>query len=174
MTHVVQIGLHLPLPFFSAFPSLLPLLPGPRKRPASIVTRRSPQSVSSMPRLRSMPAWNMAALPVIRIPMRRKKPSFPNTHASDAPRLLTRQIRVVCQNCHPDKTNGKHILGGYGFGDNHPIMGHLDPSRKGQELGCTSCHNPHSSEKKVLLINDGPDSPANLCLQCHTKITVRP
>jgi predicted CXXCH cytochrome family protein len=53
-------------------------------------------------------------------------------------------------------------------------MGHLDPSRKGQELGCTSCHNPHSSEKKVLLVNDGPDSPANLCHQCHTKITVRP
>lgn len=97
-----------------------------------------------------------------------------NPHASDAPRLLTQQIREVCRNCHPDKTNGKHILGGYGFGDNHPIRGHLDPSRKGQELGCTSCHNPHSSDKKVLLVNDGPNSPENLCLLCHTKITVRP
>lgn len=97
-----------------------------------------------------------------------------NPHASDAPSLLTQQIPVVCQNCHPDKTNGKHILGGYGFGDNHPIMGHPDPSRKGQELGCTSCHNPHSSDKKALLVNDEPNSSENLCLLCHTKITVRP
>lgn len=97
-----------------------------------------------------------------------------NPHASDAPHLLTQQVLSVCQTCHPDKTNGKHILGGHGFGDNHPIMGHLDPSRKGQELGCSSCHNPHSSGKKALLVNDEPNSPANLCLLCHTKITVRP
>lgn len=96
-----------------------------------------------------------------------------NPHSSDAPRLLNQQIRLVCQNCHPDKTNGKHILGGYGFGDNHPIMGHLDPSHRGQELGCSSCHNPHSSGKKALLVNDEPNSPENLCLLCHTKIMVR-
>jgi predicted CXXCH cytochrome family protein len=96
-----------------------------------------------------------------------------NPHASDAPRLLTQQIRLVCQNCHPDRTSGKHILGGYGFGDNHPIMGRLDPSRKGQELGCTSCHDPHSSGRKFLLVNDRPNSPENLCFLCHTKIMVR-
>lgn len=96
-----------------------------------------------------------------------------NPHSSDAPKLLPQQIRLVCQNCHPDRTNGKHILGGYGFGDNHPIMGPLDPSRRGQELGRSSCHNPHSSGKKALLVNDEPNSPENFCLLCHTKITVR-
>ena len=97
-----------------------------------------------------------------------------NPHASDIPHLLTQQVRQLCKTCHPDKTNGKHILGGYGFGDNHPIMGKLDPSHKGQELGCTSCHNPHSSGKKSLLVNDRTDSPENLCFVCHTKIKVRP
>lgn len=97
-----------------------------------------------------------------------------NPHSTDAPRLLTQQVPVVCRTCHPDKTNGKHILGGYGFGDNHPIMGYLDPSRKGQELGCSSCHDPHSSGKKALLVNDEQNSPENICLLCHTRITVRP
>ena len=86
---------------------------------------------------------------------------------------MIHQIRLVCQNCHPDKTNGKHILVGYGFGDNHPIMGRLDPSRSGQELGCTSCHNPHSSGKKFLFVNDRPNSPDNLCFLCHTKVKVQ-
>jgi predicted CXXCH cytochrome family protein len=97
-----------------------------------------------------------------------------NPHASDAPPLLTQPLPFLCQSCHPDKTNGKHILGGYGLGDNHPIQGRIDPSRKGHELGCSSCHHPHSSRKKNLLVNDEANSPANLCLVCHTKITVRP
>jgi predicted CXXCH cytochrome family protein len=97
-----------------------------------------------------------------------------NPHSADAPRLLNQPVPFICQNCHPDKTSGKHILGGYGFGDNHPIQGRIDPSRKGQELGCASCHNPHSSQKKNLFVNDEAGSPENLCLLCHSKVAVRP
>jgi predicted CXXCH cytochrome family protein len=97
-----------------------------------------------------------------------------NPHASDTSPLLTQPVILLCQNCHPDKTNGKHILRAYGFGDNHPIQGRLDPIKKGRELSCVSCHNPHSSRKKGLLVNDAASSPAEICLVCHTKITVRP
>jgi predicted CXXCH cytochrome family protein len=97
-----------------------------------------------------------------------------NPHASDIQQLLTQPLPFLCQNCHPDKTNGKHILGGYGLGDDHPIQGRIDPSRKGKELGCVSCHNPHSSGKKNLFVNDEANRPANLCLICHIKLTVRP
>jgi len=95
-------------------------------------------------------------------------------HASDASSLLTQQLPFLCQTCHPDKTDGKHVLGKYGFGDNHPIQGRIDPSRKGKELSCVSCHDPHSSGKKYHFVNDTANSPANLCLVCHTRVTVRP
>ena len=97
-----------------------------------------------------------------------------NPHASDAPRLLSQPVPAICQNCHPDKNNGKHILAGYGFGDNHPIQGRLDPTRKGRELGCVSCHDPHSSSGRTLFVNDEASGSGNLCLLCHTKVTVRP
>jgi predicted CXXCH cytochrome family protein len=97
-----------------------------------------------------------------------------NPHASDVSPLLTQPVPFLCQNCHPDKTTGKHVLAGYGFVDNHPIHGRIDPSRKGRELGCVSCHRPHSSRKKNLLVNDDPASPASICMICHTKVTVRP
>ena len=97
-----------------------------------------------------------------------------NPHASDTSPLLTQPSPYLCQNCHPDKTNGRHILQTFGFGDDHPIQGRIDPSRRGRELSCVSCHNPHSSGKKSLLVNDAASSPAVICLLCHTKITVRP
>ena len=97
-----------------------------------------------------------------------------NPHATDAPRLLNQPLPFVCQNCHPDKTNGKHILGGYGFGNDHPIQGRIDPSRKGRELGCVSCHDPHASQKTMLFVNDEAGNPENLCQLCHSKVTVRP
>ena len=97
-----------------------------------------------------------------------------NPHASDSPRLLNQAVPALCQNCHPDKINGKHILAGYGFGDNHPILGRIDPIRKGRELGCASCHDPHSSAKPHLFVNSEASDPDNLCMACHRKITVRP
>jgi predicted CXXCH cytochrome family protein len=97
-----------------------------------------------------------------------------NPHASDIQPLLTQPLPFLCLNCHPDKINGKHVFGSYTLGDNHPIQGRIDPRRKGRELGCVSCHNPHSSRKKYLHVNDEDTSPANICLICHTKVTVRP
>jgi len=95
-------------------------------------------------------------------------------HASDTAPLLSQPLTTLCTGCHPDKNSGRHILGGYGLGDNHPIRGQLDPAMKGRELGCTSCHHPHASGRKNLFINDTENAPDNLCLRCHIKITVRP
>jgi predicted CXXCH cytochrome family protein len=94
-------------------------------------------------------------------------------HASDNALLLVEPVPYLCRTCHQDKNDGKHILGGYGLGDIHPIQGRKDPSRRNQELTCTSCHNPHSSSQPRLFTNETATT-ANLCLLCHVRVTVRP
>ena len=96
-----------------------------------------------------------------------------NPHASDNSALLIQPLPYLCQTCHDDKQDGRHILGGYGLGGNHPIRGRKDPSRIRRELSCTGCHSPHSSSYGHLFANS-PSNPDNLCLKCHSRITVRP
>jgi predicted CXXCH cytochrome family protein len=74
----------------------------------------------------------------------------------------------LCLMCHPDKSSGAHVLAGLGFGDRHPVGGVPDPSRKGRELSCTSCHNPHSSDQRSLF-PEGAAKRENLCLMCHER-----
>jgi predicted CXXCH cytochrome family protein len=94
-------------------------------------------------------------------------------HSSDMASLLEKPVDELCGTCHDGKATGKHILAGYGLGDRHPTKGKPDPSRPGKELSCTSCHVPHSSNKKFLFSAEA-DSSGNLCLMCHRKIMVRP
>jgi predicted CXXCH cytochrome family protein len=94
-------------------------------------------------------------------------------HSSDKSYLLDKTVDKLCSTCHEGRSSGKHVLAGYGLGDRHPTKGKADPSRPGKELSCTSCHSPHSSEVKYLF-PDKAGSAGNLCLMCHTKITVRP
>jgi predicted CXXCH cytochrome family protein len=93
-------------------------------------------------------------------------------HASDYAYNLTSPPGDLCAMCHPDKPSGRHILAGLGFGDAHPTGGRPDPSRKGKELSCVSCHSPHSSSYKWLLVRDGTKT-ENLCLMCHKKSSLR-
>lgn len=96
-----------------------------------------------------------------------------NPHSSDNMFNLENPVWDLCVTCHDDKSSGKHVIGGFGFGDMHPTRGIPDPVRDGRELSCTSCHNPHSSSLKHLFVNDTL-SPDNLCSMCHKKITIQP
>jgi len=48
----------------------------------------------------------------------------------------------------------------------HPVDARQDPSRKGQALGCASCHNPHGSTGAKLL-RFGATGVSSLCIRCH-------
>lgn len=49
---------------------------------------------------------------------------------------------------------------------NHPVGGHPDPLRKGQQLGCLSCHFPHGGNSQKLLIFElAPGQ--GICQKCH-------
>jgi predicted CXXCH cytochrome family protein len=94
-----------------------------------------------------------------------------NPHASDNGALLAQPLPYLCQTCHDDKKDGRHILQSYGLGDDHPIQGRKDPSRIRRELSCTSCHNPHSSTFPRLFTAEATTTGA-LCMQCHRRVTV--
>jgi predicted CXXCH cytochrome family protein len=73
-------------------------------------------------------------------------------HSSGEDHLLKDRTITLCMGCHTDMS--KHF---------HPYKDKIDP-RTGQELACTGCHEPHSSEFEHLLVAD-PE--AKLCLRCH-------
>ena len=94
-------------------------------------------------------------------------------HASENASLLEKPVQRLCADCHAGKSDGRHILAGYGNNDLHPTQGRPDPLNQGKEFSCTSCHSPHSSNSKALLAIESTTS-RDLCLTCHTKIMVRP
>jgi predicted CXXCH cytochrome family protein len=89
-----------------------------------------------------------------------------NPHASENPFRLVKPTWLLCISCHTDKGSGRHIIAGYVYGNRHPTHGVLDPLRKGRELTCASCHNPHSSDSsKFIRLNAGRGF--RLCGECH-------
>lgn len=82
-------------------------------------------------------------------------------HATDIRFQLYKPINELCVSCHIS-------LGGITKGhpvSNHPLQGKPDPRRKGRELVCTSCHNPHGSKYRYMLIGDL--SGGHVCSLCH-------
>jgi predicted CXXCH cytochrome family protein len=81
-------------------------------------------------------------------------------HATENRFQLYMPINELCSSCHPGVTKGdEHPVKG------HPTKGKKDPRRPNREFGCTSCHNPHGSEYKFLLI--GSHLGNRVCRKCH-------
>ncbi len=82
-------------------------------------------------------------------------------HASENRFQLYRPINDLCTGCHIniDTTNRGHPV------KKHPVQGRKDPRRPNRDLSCTSCHNPHGSMFKFLLIGDILGG--HVCAKCH-------
>lgn len=82
-------------------------------------------------------------------------------HSSNYTAHLLDAEKALCSKaeCHPrfGKIEGDHPI------VKHPIMGKRDPLRPEREFGCSSCHNPHSSDFHLLLPAEG----YTLCAKCH-------
>ena len=94
-------------------------------------------------------------------------------HASENASLLEKPVQRLCADCHEGKSDGRHILAGYGNNDLHPTRGRSDSLKQSKEFSCVSCHRPHASNGKALLAIESTNT-RDLCLACHTKIMVRP
>ncbi|NPA94236.1 MAG: hypothetical protein GXO58_02270 [Thermodesulfobacteria bacterium] len=82
-------------------------------------------------------------------------------HSSPNRFQLYKPINALCTSCH---TSLQGVTVGHPVG-NHPLSGKTDPRRKGRELSCTSCHNPHGSRFRYLLIGDLLGG--HVCSKCH-------
>lgn len=82
-------------------------------------------------------------------------------HASENRFQLVKPINKLCVGCHTafEGLEKGHPVGG------HPVQGVKDPRRPERTFACTSCHNPHGSDYKFLLIGDVLGG--QVCSQCH-------
>lgn len=82
-------------------------------------------------------------------------------HASNNRFQLYKPINELCVSCHLSLANMEkgHPVG------SHPLKGKADPRRNGRELSCASCHNPHGSNYRYLLIGDLLGG--HVCSMCH-------
>lgn len=77
-------------------------------------------------------------------------------HGSDQKHLLKADTYSLCTSCHEDqKVN--HPVG------RHPLR--FARLRNGDEISCTSCHNPHGSPNEHLLRSSG--GRMGVCIECH-------
>jgi predicted CXXCH cytochrome family protein len=84
-------------------------------------------------------------------------------HATNYRFQLFGEINDLCVSCHVSLaglTQGHPV-------QNHPIKGKSDPRRAGNPFSCTSCHNPHGSPYKYLLIGDVRGG--RICVKCHSE-----
>jgi predicted CXXCH cytochrome family protein len=89
-------------------------------------------------------------------------------HSAQNPFNLVKPTWDLCVSCHEGKGTGRHIIAGYVYGSSHPTRDKPDPLRKGKEMSCASCHNPHASDyPKLWALN--AKSAFILCQKCHKK-----
>jgi predicted CXXCH cytochrome family protein len=74
-------------------------------------------------------------------------------HGSDTKSLLQGRQDELCMTCHD--VSQTHV---------HPYSGPTKDPRTGDEMKCTSCHNPHSTSEEHLLRYEKQRA---LCVQCH-------
>ncbi|MBU0484579.1 MAG: cytochrome c3 family protein [Proteobacteria bacterium] len=83
-------------------------------------------------------------------------------HATNNRFQLYEPINKLCTSCHGalEGMDYDHPV------QKHPLSGPKDPRREGSPFTCTSCHNPHGSTYKYLLIEDIRGG--QICLLCHS------
>lgn len=84
-------------------------------------------------------------------------------HATNFRFQLFGEINDLCVSCHvalAGVTQGHPV-------QNHPVKGKSDPRRAGYPFTCTSCHNPHGSPYKYMLIGDVRSG--RVCVKCHSE-----
>jgi predicted CXXCH cytochrome family protein len=94
-----------------------------------------------------------------------------NPHGSENSYRLDKPIWLLCVSCHPEQGDGRHVIAPYFWGTRHrqhPTHGVPDPSNKGHELTCASCHDPHASDSPMFITKYGPRS-FDLCMKCHMR-----
>jgi predicted CXXCH cytochrome family protein len=84
-------------------------------------------------------------------------PSCHLPHVAPAARLLAKPQAPLCTSCHEDKNLGP---------DGQPWVTPHPPVAEGL---CVSCHRPHGSRERALLVKPGNE----LCLACHTEAHAR-
>jgi predicted CXXCH cytochrome family protein len=84
-------------------------------------------------------------------------------HATNYRFQLFGEINDLCVSCHVTLAG---ISKGHPVQD-HPLKGKSDPRRAGNPFSCTSCHNPHGSPYKYLLIGDVRSG--RICVKCHSE-----
>jgi predicted CXXCH cytochrome family protein len=92
-----------------------------------------------------------------------------DAHGSDFPGFMRRPINEVCLSCHEKIGKGPHVLRNTSQ-KGHPLSGKNDisPKRKGKELSCVSCHDPHGGVVRYFLQSRKEERMA-LCQFCHNK-----
>ena len=84
-------------------------------------------------------------------------------HATENRFMLHKPINKLCTGCHPGLAGIKR---GHPV-DGHPLAAPVERLRPGRELVCSSCHNPHGSAHRYLLIQTKLG--ARLCRECHKR-----
>ncbi|MCG6983048.1 MAG: cytochrome c3 family protein, partial [Deltaproteobacteria bacterium] len=80
-------------------------------------------------------------------------------------------VWLLCVSCHPNQADGSHVIAPYFWGTRHrrhPTHGVPDPSRKGRELTCASCHDAHASDSPNFITKYDTRS-FDLCIKCHMR-----
>ncbi len=84
-----------------------------------------------------------------------------NPHASNYKYQLFNNINKLCKHCHP---KFKFIKRNHPV-ERHPVKGGRNPLNRKEKFSCASCHNPHGSKYKFLLI--GTLNNFEICRKCH-------
>jgi predicted CXXCH cytochrome family protein len=84
-------------------------------------------------------------------------------HATDQRFMLHKPTNQLCVGCHPAYAGVKR---GHPVAM-HPVSAPKERRRPGRDLNCASCHEPHGSSHKYLLI--GPSLGGQFCRECHKK-----